>query len=82
MVLLLTHVFEIKNNLGIDTGVVPKIFGYNMQKHEDRHQLWAHALAIYGSDKFDFSLRTSRFRPGVPILDGTPVMNVFAYIQK
>jgi hypothetical protein len=79
---LLTHVPEIKNNLGIDTCVVPKIFGYNMPKHEDRHQLWAHALAIYGSDKFAFSLRISRFRPCVPILARTPVMNVSAYIQK
>ena len=57
---LLTHVSEIKNNLGIDTCVVPKISGYIMQKHEDRHQLWAHALAIYGSDKVAFSLRTSK----------------------
>jgi hypothetical protein len=79
---LLTRVSEIKNNLGIGTYVIPKISGYNMQKHEDRHQLWAHALAIYGSDKFAFSLRTSRFRPGVPILSGTRVMNVSAYISK
>ncbi len=78
----MTHDSEIKNNLGIDTGVVPKNSGYNMQKDEDRHQLWAHALAIYGSDKFAFSLRTSRFRPDVPILSRTPVMNVSAYIQK
>jgi hypothetical protein len=34
---LLTHISEIKNNLGIDIGIVPKISGYNMQKHEDRH---------------------------------------------
>ena len=79
---LLTHVFEIKNNVGIDTSVVPKISCHKMQKHEDRHQLWAHALAIYGSDKFALSLRTSRFRPGVPILFGTHVMNISAYIQK
>jgi hypothetical protein len=32
---LLTRVSEIENNLGIDTGVVPNISGYNMQKHED-----------------------------------------------
>jgi len=53
---LLTHISEIKNNLGIDTSIVPKIFGYNMQKHEDRHQLWTHDLAIYGSSKFAFSM--------------------------
>jgi hypothetical protein len=79
---LLTHISEIKNNLGIDTGIIPKILGHNMQMYEDRHQLWAHSLAIYGSDKVAFLLRASRFRPGVPTLSGTPVMNVFAYIQK
>jgi hypothetical protein len=78
----LTHVSEIKNNVGIDKGVVPKISGYTMQKHEEWHQLWAHALAIYGSDKVASSLRTSRFRPHIPTLFGTHVMNVFAYIQK
>jgi hypothetical protein len=81
----LTQISEIKNNLGIDTGIVPKISGYKMQKHEDRHQLWAHALAIYGSDKFAFNLRTSRFRPSVHTLSRTHrthVMNVSAYIQK
>jgi hypothetical protein len=52
-----------------------------MQKHEDRHHLWAHALAICGSDKVAFNLRTSRFRPG-PVLFGTHVLNVSAYIQK
>ena len=79
---LLTHISEIKNNVGVDTSILPKISGYNMQKHEDRHQLWAHALAIYGSDKVAFTLTTSRFRPGVPRLFETPLMNVFAYIQK
>ena len=52
-----------------------------MQKHEDRYQLWAHALAICGSDKVAFNLRTSRFKPG-PVLSRTHVLNVFAYIQK
>ena len=52
-----------------------------MQKHEDQHQLWAHSLAISGSDKVAFNLRNSRFKPG-PVLSGTPVLNVFAYIQK
>jgi hypothetical protein len=49
---LLTHIFEIKHNLGIDAGIVPKIAGFNMQKHNDQHKLWAHALAIYGSSSF------------------------------
>jgi hypothetical protein len=79
---LLTHISEIKNSLGIDTGIIPKISGHNMQKYEDKHQLWAHALAIYGSDKGAFLLRASRFRPVIPTLSGTPAMNVFAYIQK
>jgi hypothetical protein len=78
---LLTPVSEIKNNLGIDTCIVPKISGYNMQKFEDRHQLWTHALAMCGSDKVAFNLRTSILRQG-PVLSRTHVMNVFAYIQK
>jgi hypothetical protein len=78
----LTHISEIKSNSGIDTGIIRQISGYNMQIHEDRHQMWAHALAIYGSDKVGFSLRTSRFRPSVPTLSGALAMNVFAYIQK
>ena len=32
---LLTHITEIKNNLGIDIGIVPKIAGSDMQKHDD-----------------------------------------------
>jgi len=79
---LLTHISEIKNNVGIDTGIVPKISDYNMQTHEDRHQLWTHALAIYDSSRFAFNLRTSKSRPYVPTLSRTPVLNVFAYIQK
>jgi hypothetical protein len=43
----LTHISEIKNNLGVGTGIVPKIFGFNMQKRDDQHTIWAHALAIY-----------------------------------
>ena len=53
-----------------------------MQKHEDRHQLWAHALAIYGSNKAAFILMAYRFRPGVPTLSRTPVMHVSAYIKR
>jgi len=55
---------------------------FNMQKHDNQHKLWAHALAIYGSSAFAFTLRTSRSRLVVPMLYGTPVLNVFAYIQK
>ena len=78
----MTNISEIKNNLGIDTGIVPKTSGLNMQKHEDWHQLSTHALAIYGSNKVPFNLKTSRLRPDVPTLSGTHVLNVFAYIQK
>jgi hypothetical protein len=46
---MLVPTFEIKNNLGIDTGIVPKIFGFPMQGHDDQHSMWAHALAIYSS---------------------------------
>ena len=72
---LLTRVSEIKKNFGIDTGIVPKISGFNMQKFEDWHLLWTHALAILGSDKVAFNLRTSILQPG-PALFGTPVLNV------
>ncbi len=68
-------------NLGIDRGIVPKISGYNMQKYEDRHQLWTRALAICGTDKVAFNLRTSILRPG-PILSGTRVLNVFCVYPK
>jgi hypothetical protein len=34
---LLTHISEIKNNLGIDTGSVHKIASFSMQKHDDQH---------------------------------------------
>jgi hypothetical protein len=44
----LTHISEIKNNLSVDTGIVPRIARFEMQKHDDQRQLWAHALAIYG----------------------------------
>ncbi len=53
-----------------------------MQKHEDRHQLGAHPLAICNSSKVVVRLRTSRSRQNVPTLPGTPVLNVFAYIQN
>ena len=79
---LLTHISKIKNNLGIDTSIAPKIVGYNMQKNDDQHKLWVHALAIYGSSAFAINLRASRSRPNVLMLSGTPVLNVFAYVQK
>ena len=53
---LLTHISEIKNNLGIDTSIVPKIDDFNMQKHDYQHKLWARALVIYVSSTFAFSL--------------------------
>jgi len=53
-----------------------------MQKHEDQYQRWTHALAIYGSNKVAFNLKTSRLRPDVPTLSGIHVLNVHAYIQK
>ncbi len=77
---MLTHVSEIKNNLGIDTGIVPKIYGYNMQKYEDRHQVWTHALVVRGSDKVAFNLRSSILKPG-SVLSGTLVLNVSAYFH-
>jgi len=77
---LLTDISEIKNNLCIDTSVVPKTIGFNMQKHNDQHKLWAHTLAIYGSSAFAINLRTSRRLFDVPRLSKTPVLNVFAYI--
>jgi hypothetical protein len=48
----LTRISEIKNNLGIDDGIVSKIAGFKMQKHDDQQKLWSHALAIYGSSKW------------------------------
>ena len=78
----MTRISEFKNNLGIDTGIVPKIFGFNMQNHDDQHKLWTHALAIYGSSKADVNLKTSRSKPDVPMLSGTPVLNVSTYVQK
>ena len=76
----MTHIFEIKDNFGIDVSIVPKISGYNMQKHEDRHQMWAHALAIYGSSNVAFNMRTLKFIPNVAKLSGTQVLNVSTYI--
>ncbi len=56
---ILTHISEIKNNLGIDTRIVPNIDGLKMQKQGDQHKLWAHALAIYGSSKMTFNIKNS-----------------------
>ena len=53
-----------------------------MQKHDDRHNMWSHALAIYVFLKMAFYLQTSRFRPNVSKLSETPVLNVSAYVQK
>jgi hypothetical protein len=78
----LTHISEIKNNLGIDTGIVPKVSGFNTQKHEDRHQLWTHVISIYGLNKVAFNLKPSRLRLDVPTLSRTHVLNVSTYIQN
>ena len=53
-----------------------------MQKHDDQHKLWAHVLAIYGSSAFAINMKTSKSIPYVPRLFGTPVLHVYAYIQK
>ena len=53
-----------------------------LKKQDDQHKLWAYVLVIYGSSAFAFSLKTSRSRPDVPGLSGTPVLNVSAYVQK
>ena len=63
---LLVPISEIRNNSGIDTGIVPKIVGFPMQKHDDQHKMWAHALAIYNSAKFSMMLAASQRRPNVP----------------
>ena len=78
---LLTHISEIKNNIGIDIGIVPKNVCFIMKNHDYHYKVCAHALAIYGSSAFAFSLKTSRSRHDVPMLSGTPVLNVSVYIQ-
>jgi hypothetical protein len=79
---ILVPISEIRNNLGIDTGIVPKIVGFPMQKHDDRHKMWAHALAIYSLTQFSMMLVASQRRPNVPKLTGAPVVSVSNYIQK
>jgi len=74
----LTHISDIKNNLGIDTGIVLLFFGFNMQKHDEQHKLWAHTLTIYGSSAFAFSLKTSKSISYAPMLFETPILNVSA----
>ena len=76
---LLTHVSEIKKNLGIDIGIVPNIVSFSMQKHDDQHTRWSHSLAIYGYFIMAFTLKTSNRGPDVPKLSGTLVVNVSAY---
>ena len=79
---LLVPTSEIKNNIGTDTGIVPKISGFQMQEHDDQHKMWAQASAIYSSTQFSISLAASQRRPHVPKLTGTSVVNVSNYIQK
>jgi hypothetical protein len=79
---LMVHISEIKNNLGIDSGIVPKIAGFPMQKHYNQHKMWAHALAIYSSIQLSMMLAASQRRQNVPKLAGAPVVGVSNYIQK
>jgi len=44
--------------------------------------MWAHALSIYSSTKFSFSLVASQRRPNVPKLTRARVVSVSEYIQK
>jgi hypothetical protein len=37
--LLITHIIQIKNNLGVDICILPNFAGFNMQKHDDQHKL-------------------------------------------
>ena len=61
---------------------MPKLSGFNMQKHDDRHKLWSQALEFCVFSKMPFRLKTSRFRLDVPKLSRTPVLNGSAYVQK
>jgi len=79
---LLVPIPETRNNLGIDTGIVPKIATFHMQKHDDPHKMWAHALAISRSTQFFMMLASSQRRPNVPKLIGAPVASVSNYIPK
>jgi len=79
---MLVPISEIKNNLDIETSIVPRIVGFPMQKHDDQHKMGAHALAIYSSTQFSFSLVASQRRPNVPKLTRAPVVSVSNYIQK
>jgi hypothetical protein len=79
---LFVSIFKIRNNLGIDTGIVPKIASFPMHKNNDQHKMWAHALAIYSSTQFSMMLAASQRRPNVPKLTGAPVVGISNYIQK
>jgi hypothetical protein len=73
---LLVPTCEIRNNLGIDTGIVPKIAGFPMQKHDDQHKMREHALAVYNSTDFFVLLAASQRRPNVPKLIGAPIVGI------
>ena len=73
---MLVPISKIKNNLGFDTGIVPKIVGFPMQKYDDQHKMWAHALAIHSSTKFSLMLAASQRRPNVPELTEAPVVGI------
>jgi hypothetical protein len=53
-----------------------------MQKHDDQHKIWAHAVAIYSSTQSSMMLAASQRRPNVPKLTYAPVVGIFNYIQK
>ena len=77
---LLVPISEIRNNLGINTGIMPKIDGFPMQKYDVQHKMWAHALAIYSLTQFSIILAASQRRSNVPKLTGAPVVSVSNYI--
>jgi hypothetical protein len=79
---MLVPISEIKNYLGINTGIVPKIVGFPMQIHDDQHKMWAYALAIHRSTLLSISLDASPKRSNVPEHIGTPVVNVSNYTRK
>ena len=61
---------------------MPKIACFSMQKHDDKHKMWAYALAIYSSTQFSVLLAASQRRPNVPKLIETSIVGISNYIQK
>ena len=77
---LLVPTYEIKNKMGIDTSIVPKISGFPIQTHDDQDKLWAYVSAIYSSTQFSFQLAASHWRSHVPTLTGASEVNVSNYV--